>query len=108
MTAGQLIANSGSTGNGSNSGSSSGGSDKSVGVGASFGLTIADTTADAKVAGGNIKTAGNFAVKSVINSEMETYVEAGNDAYEDADGKSTSDKADRSMIPWTQQFLYLW
>ena len=87
--------NSGSTGNGSNSGSSSGGSDKSVGVGASFGLTIADTTADAKVAGGNINTAGNFAVKSVINSEMETYVEAGNDAYEDADGKSTSDKADR-------------
>ncbi len=87
--------NSGSTGNGSNSGSSFGGSDKSVGVGASFGLTIADTTADAKVAGGNIKTAGNFAVKSVINSEMETYVEAGNDAYEDADGKSTSDKADR-------------
>ena len=48
-----------------------------------------------KVAGGNIKTTGNFAVKSVINIEMETYVEAGNDAYEDADGKSTSDKADR-------------
>ncbi len=31
-------------------------------------------------------------------------------AFEDADGKSTSDKADsKSMIPWTTaSFMYLW
>lgn len=68
-------------------------SNKSVGIGASFGLTIADAKAQALVKkNSTVNTAGgSFKAESVINSKVETYVEAGNDAYEEPaeDGKIT-------------------
>lgn len=68
-------------------------SNKSVGIGTSFGLTIADAKAQALVKkNSTVNTAGgSFKAESVINSKVETYVEAGNDAYEEPaeDGKIT-------------------
>ena len=68
-------------------------SNNSVGIGASFGLTIADAKAQALVKkNSTVNTAGgSFKAESVINSKVETYVEAGNDAYEEPaeDGKIT-------------------
>ncbi len=68
------------------------GSGKSTGVGASFGLTIADASAEAVVSGNSkIRTGGNFTVEALANSTVETYVQAGTDAFEEPaeDGKLT-------------------
>ena len=67
-------------------------SGKSTGVGASFGLTIADASAEAVVSGNSkIRTGGNFTVEALVNSAVETYVQAGTDAFEEPaeDGKLT-------------------
>lgn len=64
----------------------------STGIGASFGLTIADAKAQALVKkNSTVTTNGSFKVESFINSNVETYVEAGKDAYEEPeeDGKIT-------------------
>ena len=68
------------------------GSGKSTGVGASFGLTIADASAEAVVSeNSKIRTGGNFTVEALANSTVETYVQAGTDAFEEPaeDGKLT-------------------
>ncbi len=68
------------------------GNGKSTGVGASFGLTIADASAEAVVSGkSKIRTGGNFTVEALVNSAVETYVQAGTDAFEEPaeDGKLT-------------------
>ena len=68
------------------------GNGKSTGVGASFGLTIADASAEAVVSGNSkIRTGGNFTVEALVNSAVETYVQAGTDAFEEPaeDGKLT-------------------
>ena len=61
-------------------------------MGASFGLTIADASAEAVVSGkSKIRTGGNFTVEALANSTVETYVQAGTDAFEEPaeDGKLT-------------------
>ena len=68
------------------------GNGKSTGVGASFGLTIADASAEAVVSGkSKIRTGGNFTVEALASSTVETYVQAGTDAFEEPaeDGKLT-------------------
>ena len=68
------------------------GNGKSTGVGASFGLTIADASAEAVVSGNSkIRTGGNFTVEALASSTVETYVQAGTDAFEEPaeDGKLT-------------------
>ena len=60
------------------------GNGKSTGVGASFGLTIADASAEAVVSGNSkIRTGGNFTVEALASSTVETYVQAGTDAFEE-------------------------
>ena len=88
-----VVTKSGASADLAGDGNNSNNGNKSVGIGASFGLTIADAKAQALVKkNSTVKTVGgSFKAESVINSKVETYVEAGNDAYEEPaeDGKIT-------------------